>query len=270
MFRGILSCPLCSKKISGSGSKGRSKKYFYYHCSSSCGYRVRADQVNENLLSGIRLLKPNLEYTPIFEDLIRKIYSKLYEQKSIDKTNINRSLHKMIERVANARELLVKGIINEEDYLSVKTDCENRIDILGTQLNDVYKLDVQQKQSLKKLTKCFLKSALIFLGTDNSIELKVASLFLNKDFVYSNADFTSHLKDEVRIVYVSQYSNTKENFEEAEVIKNISKEQQEIISNIIEIELIKGNKISTQNATKVLSFLLKLAEICISIKIKIG
>lgn len=270
MFRGILSCPLCSKKMSGSGSKGRSKKYFYYHCSSSCGYRVRADQVNENLLSGIRLLKPNVEYTPIFEDLIRKIYGKLYEQKSIDKTNINRSLYKMIERVANARELLVKGTIDEEDYHSIKSDCENRISILGTQLNDAYKLDIQQKQSLKKLTKCFLKPALIFRGTDNSIELKVASLFLNKDFVYSDADFTSHLKDEVRIVYVSQHSNTKENFEEAEVIKNISKEQEDIISNVIEIELIKGNKISTQNATKVLSFLLKLAEICISIKIKIG
>lgn len=270
MFRGILNCPLCSKKMSGSGSKGRSKKYFYYHCSSSCGYRVRADQVNENLLSGISLLKPKLEYTPIFEDLIRKIYGKLYEQKSIDKTNINRSLHKMIERVANARELLVKGTIDEEDYLSIKSDCENRIDILGTQLNDVYKLDVQQKQSLKKLTKCFLKPALIFRGTDNSIELKVASLFLNKDFVYSDADFTSHLKDEVRIVYGSQYSNTKENFEEADIIKNISKEQQELISNVIKIELNKGNKISTQNATKVLSFLLKLAEICISIKIKVG
>ncbi|MGJ1346728.1 MULTISPECIES: recombinase family protein [Sphingobacterium] len=233
MFRGILSCPVCSKKISGSGSKGRTKKYFYYHCSSSCGYRIRADKVNKNLLSGISLLKPNVKYTPIFEDLIKKIYGKLYEQKSIDKTNVNRSLHKMIERVANARELLVKGTIDEEDYHSIKSDCENRIGILGTQLNDAYKLDVQQKQSLKKLTKCFLKPALIFRGTDNSIELKLASLFLNKDFVYSDADFTSHLKDEVRIVYVSQYSNTKENFEEAEVIKNISKEQQEIISNII-------------------------------------
>lgn len=116
MFRGILSCPLCSKKMSGSGSKVRSKKYFYYHC-SSCGYRVRADQVNENSLSGICLIKPNVNYTPIFEDLIRKFYGKLYEQKSIDKTNINRSLNKMIERVANARELLVKVIIDEEDYL---------------------------------------------------------------------------------------------------------------------------------------------------------
>lgn len=230
MFRGILSCPLCSKKISGSGSKGRSKKYFYYHCSSSCGYRVRADQVNENLLSGIRLLKPNVEYTPIFEDLIRKIYGKLYEQKSIDKTNINRSLHKMIERVANARELLVKGTIDEEDYHSIKSDCENRIGILGTQLNDAYKLDVQQKQSLKKLTKCFLKPALIFRSTDNSIELKVALLFLNKDFVYSDNGITNHLKDEVRIVYGVQYLNTKEKFEEAEIIKNISKEQQELIT----------------------------------------
>ncbi|EDM34440.1 hypothetical protein PBAL39_19155 [Pedobacter sp. BAL39] len=216
------------------------------------------------------MLKPNVEYTPIFEDLIRKIYGNLYEQKSIDKTNINRSLHMMIERVANARELLVKGIIDEEDYLSIKSDCENRIDILGTQLNDVYKLDVQQKQSLKKPTKCFLKPALIFRGTDNSIELKVASLFLNKDFVYNDPDFISQLKDEVRIVYGSQYSNAKENFEEADILKNISKEQQELISNVIKIELNKGNKISTQNATKVLSFLLKLAEICISIKIKIG
>lgn len=194
--------------MSGSGSRGRSKKYFYYHCSSSCGYRIRADKVNENLLSGISLLKPNVEYTPIFEDLIRKIYGKLYEQKSIDKTNINRSLHKMIERVANARELLVKGTIDEEDYHSIKSDCENRIDILGAQLNDAYKLDLQQKQYLKKLTRYFLKPALIFRASDNFI-LKIASLFLNKDFVYSDNDITNHLKDEVRIVYGAQCLNTK-------------------------------------------------------------
>ncbi|WP_343624761.1 recombinase family protein [Flavobacterium lindanitolerans] len=269
MFRGILSCPLCSKKISGSGSKGRSKKYFYYHCSSSCGYRVRANQVNENLLSGIRLLKPNVEYTPIFEDLIRKIYGKLYEQKSIDKTNINRSLHKMIERVANARELLVKGTIDEEDYLSIKSDCENRIDILGTQLNDVYKLDVQQKQSLKKLTLCFLKPARLFQDTNNSIILRVASLFLNENLVYNDTNIANYLKDEVKIVYGFQCLNSEENFEEA-ITCNFSKQQQELITTIIKIELGKGNKISTPSAIKVLSFLLKLAKTCISIKMEVS
>jgi site-specific DNA recombinase len=100
--------------------------------------------------------------------------------------------------------------------------------------------------------------------------LKIAWLFLNKDFVYSDNDTTNHLKDEVRIVYGAQSLNTKENFEEAETIKNISKEQQELITSIIKIELDKGNKISTQSAINVLSFLLKLAKTCISIKMKVS
>ncbi len=66
LFRGMLNCPLCSKKLSGSGSQGRSKKYFYYHCYSPCNYRIRADQVNDALLSGIDRLKPNIEYGPTF------------------------------------------------------------------------------------------------------------------------------------------------------------------------------------------------------------
>lgn len=268
MFRGMLNCPLCLKKMSGSGSKGRCKKYFYYHCYSSCGYRIRADKVNENLLSVISLLKPNVEYTPIFEDLIRKIYGKLYEQKSIDKININRSLHKMIERVANARELLVKGTIDEEDYHSIKSDCENRIDILGAQLNDAYKLDVQQERSFKKFASSFLKPACLFQDTDNSIILKVASLFLNENLVYNDTNIASYLKDEVKIVYGFQYPNSEENFEEA-TTRNVSNNQQELITSIIKIELDKGNKISIQKAIKILSFLTRLTEICIPTKMKL-
>jgi hypothetical protein len=70
-------------------------------------------------------------------------------------------LHKLVERAANARGLLVKGTIDEEDYLSVKSDCESRIDIWGEQLNDAYKFDVQQRESLKNLTTYFLKPSLI-------------------------------------------------------------------------------------------------------------
>ncbi|MVZ60812.1 hypothetical protein [Sphingobacterium humi] len=267
MFRGVLNCPLCSKKISGSGSRGRSQKYFYYHCTSSCGYRIRAAKVNDNLLSGIGRLKPDIAYVPIFQNLLTTTYEKVYQQKSIDKTNINRSLHKMIERVANARELLVKGTIDEEDYHSIKSDCENRIDILGAQLNDAYKLDLQQKRSFKKLASSFLKPMCLFQDTDNSIILKVASLFLNENLIYNNTNITNYLKDEVKIVYGFQYLNSEENFEEATTC-NFSKEQQELITSIIKIELDKGNKISIQKAIKILSFLTRLMEICISTKMK--
>ncbi len=120
----------------------------------------------------------------------------------------------MLKRVANARELLIKGTIDEEDYYSIKSDCENKIDILGAQLNDAYKLDVQQKRSFKSASS-LLKPAFLFQETDNSIILKVASLFLNENLIYNDTNITNYLKDEVNIVYGFQHLNSKENFEKA-------------------------------------------------------
>ncbi|MEV4885789.1 hypothetical protein MRBLMN1_004343 [Chitinophaga ginsengisegetis] len=43
-LRGTLLCPRCGKLLTSSASRGCSgKKYAYYHCHSSCGFRVGAD-----------------------------------------------------------------------------------------------------------------------------------------------------------------------------------------------------------------------------------
>ena len=77
------------------------------------------------------------------------------------------------------------------------------------------------------------------------------------------------MKDEVRIVYGVQYLNTKEKFEEAEIIKTLAKEQQELITSIIKIELDKGTEYQLQSAIKVLSFLLKLAKLAFLLRFKL-
>ena len=138
MLRGFLYCPLCSNKLTGSGSKGHSKRYFYYHCTRQCRYRIRADMVNENFIHQIEKLKPLPAYAELFKSVLKDEYENRHERASLSKAALNRALHKLIDRAANARELLVKGIIDEEDHLSIKSDCENRIDILGEQLNRAY------------------------------------------------------------------------------------------------------------------------------------
>src|SRR5690606_10499462 len=47
-LRGFLKCPKCDRMLTGSASKGKmGKYYYYYHCSSSCGTRFRAENTNE-------------------------------------------------------------------------------------------------------------------------------------------------------------------------------------------------------------------------------
>ncbi|MES1223365.1 MAG: zinc ribbon domain-containing protein [Bacteroidota bacterium] len=54
---GFLICPRCGRILTGSGSKGRKLRYYYYHCSSACGIRYRADVANREF---IREIKKNI------------------------------------------------------------------------------------------------------------------------------------------------------------------------------------------------------------------
>lgn len=45
-LRGFLVCPICGRKLSGSFSRGKTKKYPYYHCQGSCKTRINAILLN--------------------------------------------------------------------------------------------------------------------------------------------------------------------------------------------------------------------------------
>ncbi|TZF93716.1 hypothetical protein FW781_18675 [Chryseobacterium panacisoli] len=59
-LRGFINCPFCRRKLTGSTSQGKIKKYGYYHCSTSkCKGRFKADFLEksyESLLKKITLL----------------------------------------------------------------------------------------------------------------------------------------------------------------------------------------------------------------------
>jgi len=57
-LRGFLVCPLCGRNLTGSPSKGKSKWYHYYHCVSPCGYRSKAETLNENFIQLIKQFAP--------------------------------------------------------------------------------------------------------------------------------------------------------------------------------------------------------------------
>ncbi|WP_231424091.1 recombinase family protein [Pedobacter sp. Leaf250] len=46
VLRGFLMCPNCGKSLTASSSRGKKGYYTYYHCTSNCGSRFRAEKVN--------------------------------------------------------------------------------------------------------------------------------------------------------------------------------------------------------------------------------
>ncbi|GEJ43562.1 recombinase family protein [Chryseobacterium sp. ON_d1] len=68
-LRGFLKCHKCGKMLTGSASKGKMGVYYnYYHCSSSCGVRFKAEITNDIFIKQLKYLIPKEGMIDIFTE----------------------------------------------------------------------------------------------------------------------------------------------------------------------------------------------------------
>lgn len=135
-LRGILTCPLCNSTLTGSASKGRNRYYNYYHCVKGCKFRLRADFLDGIISVQLRSLIPVDFYINIFQAISTRTYSSYFGEASNNQSGIFKKIEKTFERLANAKELLLTGEIDNDDYLAIKSDCEYKVTSFGKSLND--------------------------------------------------------------------------------------------------------------------------------------
>jgi len=134
-LRNYLICPQCGKLITASRSKGRTSYYNYYHCTSSCGWRYKAEHINETFIQELRKYKPHLGYIELYKQVILDVYNTSQVGKHSDKKDLLRQINEQNSRLAKARELLLSEAIDTVDYKAIKTECERHINLLEAKLS---------------------------------------------------------------------------------------------------------------------------------------
>lgn len=81
-------CPECGRNLTGSASKGRTNRYYYYHCVSSCGFRQKAEVANEIFEKGMRLFELNDTASDIAKELLLGKYKKFVKNPFDEKQKI--------------------------------------------------------------------------------------------------------------------------------------------------------------------------------------
>lgn len=199
ILRGFMYCPNCSKRLSGSGSKGRNKKYYYYHC--KCGYRVRADKVNNLFAAGLNNLTASGDYIKIYKEIIKNTLLGLFHPNSLERGHLTKVLETIMNRVIKARELLLKGEIDNDDYLIIKSNCENQIKAISVELNRSYSLAGKLKKRIRKTVIHFSNPGSLYENADVSTKRKLVTLFIKENMVFDENCFGNNLNNTIRIIY---------------------------------------------------------------------
>ncbi len=220
-LRDFLTCELCGGQITGSVSKGRSKKYAYYHCRNRCKTRVAVEDAHVKIGSILSSLQINENIKELFSDVLKDSESQINKDRTIqlkNKTELQRSLKTKIE---DAEDLLLSKDINNERFNSII----ERINRQLMEVNDEIEILNASKDSIKTYvdTGLELLSNLDLMFTNSDYEGKriIAGSIFTQKLIFGNEDCrTTHVNEVINVL--TRNSKGSQRLKKEKAVKNDS------------------------------------------------
>ncbi len=189
-----MTCPICDRKLTGSISQGRSKKYPYYHCHNGCRTRIDANLLNECYQNKLQELILSNNTVELFKNILEgqnlktQKASYLYSQKLIERKIKEESL-----TLSRGRKLFIAGILKIDDYNELKKENQINTKNLRKEERDIVlklsAIDRKNKIEDEALVEVFQK----FTEFDTSDKKHLVNLIPPIDIDYKTGDLSLDL-----------------------------------------------------------------------------
>jgi len=139
--------------LSGSASKGRNTYYNYYHCTSKCGVRFKAELVNEIFMKQLRNLSPKEGMVDLFIEAFIKNFNDKTKQQNGERANIITEIDTLNKRYQNALLKNADGEMDFDDFQEVKKLTKGKIENLEKRLNELAQIGTEIKDLVASVLK---------------------------------------------------------------------------------------------------------------------
>lgn len=205
-LRGFLLCPLCSKQMTGSGSSGRKRVHYYYHCRVPCKARFRAGDLNADFERELRKYVPK----PGMDDLYRDVFCDVLMMDSTDfdlkRKELVTEISENNNKLTKLRTLLLSDDIDSQDYKLMKNECDERIVRLEAELNKLKQSNTEKTDFSALVDGALLRLNILFkLYRNGNIEEKrfiIGSTFPEKVMFFENKCRTTNMNSAARLIYL--------------------------------------------------------------------
>jgi hypothetical protein len=211
LLKGFISCPRCSRVLTGSGSTGRSgTKYYYYHCNSNCGFRIRTAYVHNVFLQRIMEFFPVGIYITSFRKILLDVCEHQKQEILLKQRKAIKGIEQFTDRILKLKSLLLDGYLNFEDYRLTKEDIEAKIQLLSDSItsysNDQSNITVKMDLAMDELH----NPHSFFVALNNELKQEFINNILIRGWQWNEAEFDKIFKQTVHIVYGLQEDNDLE------------------------------------------------------------
>lgn len=125
-FRGLVRCHECGKGLTGSWTQGKSARYPYYHCRDpQCKSKnIKRNELETDFVALLEWIKPKKECLDQFDEFIRDIWTKEYEDTRMNNQRLTRRINETEENIEALTLKNAKGVIDDVTYKKVFNGLE--------------------------------------------------------------------------------------------------------------------------------------------------
>ncbi len=229
LLRGIISCSKCNSRLTGSPSRSKTgRQYYYYHCNHCRSTRFRADEANDKMKKIISYLTPSVEVVKLYSELLKEA---LHVKTKSNKGNVKIKNDKLItlqNRLNNLQDLLADKKISSEEYFKLKSKYENELVQIKNNLSNL----VDDKKDIEELVERSVShiKRLDILYQELSLDRKLILLssIFPENIVFENKKCRTPRINEAFLLYLSidkgfQQKKTEQLSEILELSRNVAR-----------------------------------------------
>jgi hypothetical protein len=136
-LRRFVVCDACSTPLTGSASKGRSKRYAYYHCRACKGVSVRKEQLEARFVELLNVTQPRPEFMRLFREIVLDVWKGRRREAAAIEATLSARLGELQRREALLEAaFLYEGKIDAQAYERQRDDLRNAMAMATIELED--------------------------------------------------------------------------------------------------------------------------------------
>jgi site-specific DNA recombinase len=201
-LRGFLICPKCGKILTGSASKGRKERYFYYHCVSPCNTRFKVQNANKLFLKVLMKFTPRPGMKEAYRAVLEKAYQSITAGEREDLKLLKSDLDQIQNKIAKARELLLAGDLDAADYKTIKQEGEEKINVLEARLFNTPAPERNPSDILDKALKVLCQLDQLYEEGDLKRKRNIIGSIFPEKLTFNGFYYrTTRINEAVRLIY---------------------------------------------------------------------
>jgi len=193
-LKGLLLCPECGLPATGSTSKGKTKRFSYYHCHRGTGhFRAPSQSVEDEFLALLESLQPNPDRMRLIEEIFRRVWADKQSTVEADIQRLRDTLAKNKARKERLLDGLESGALESDDF---KRRCDQvNADIADSEsrlaIAEDMTLDIES--ALSYLIHLFWNSRIFWEQSDLAGKRRLGMAIFPEGLTFSNSGFGTPL-----------------------------------------------------------------------------